>query len=295
VTKKNAAAVSVGSNAVLTAAKLIVGLACGSVSVISEAAHSAIDLLASVIAYFAVTAAEKPADADHRFGHGKFENISGFAEALLIFLAAAWIIREAIGKFLHPAPVELPGLAMAVMLVSSIANWLVSSMLFRVGKREDSMALVADAWHLRTDVYTSAGVMAALAVYWTAAKTFPGYDFRWLDPAAAMAVALLIIKAAAKLTRESASGLLDESLPAEEEKQITGALISIPGLVGIKTMRTRKAGRTRFIDIEAVVGAAMSVRDSHAITELMTEKIRALFPETLVNVHVEPDDENPVP
>ena len=154
--KSSVALLSVASNTILVLLKLTVGIIIGSVSVISEAIHSSVDLLAAMIALFAVRTSGKPADAEHPFGHGKVENMSGTVEALLIFLAAGWIIFEAVKKLKNPEPLEEVGWGVAVMIVASAANILVSRALFKVGKETDSVALQADAWHLRTDVYTSA-------------------------------------------------------------------------------------------------------------------------------------------
>jgi cation diffusion facilitator family transporter len=164
--KAGVAALSIVSNATLVGLKLLVGLIIGSVSVLSEAIHSAMDLMASVIAFLSVRTSAKPADARHPFGHGKYENLSGALEALLIYIAAIWIIFEAIHKLIAPQPLEKPGFGIVVMLISAVANWLISLRLFKIGKETDSIALQADAWHLRTDVYTSAGVMAGLIIIW---------------------------------------------------------------------------------------------------------------------------------
>lgn len=195
---------------------MLVGLSIGSVAVISEAIHSAVDLLAALIALFAVHTSAKPADVDHPFGHGKVENISGALEALLIFLAAGWIIYEAVPKLTHPAGESIQvGWGILVMLFSSVVNMLISQRLFIVGKKTDSIALQSDAWHLRTDVYTSAGVMLGLSIIWLGGKLFPAIDLHWVDPLAALVVALLIIKAAWKLTSEAVRDLLDSRLPEE--------------------------------------------------------------------------------
>ena len=162
--KVNAARLSVLSNTSLVVMKIAVGFLIGSVSIISEAIHSGVDLLASLITTFSVSKSDMPADVEHPFGHGKVENISGTLEALLIFLAALWIIYEAIRKLLDPEPIEYVSWGVGVMSISALVNIVVSRMLFRVARETDSVALAADGWHLRTDVYTSAGVMASLAL-----------------------------------------------------------------------------------------------------------------------------------
>ena len=287
--KKRAALISVASNTFLVLSKLAIGLFSGSVSIISEAIHSGVDLVASAIAYVAVANSSKPADREHRFGHGKYENISGMAEAVLIFAAAGWIIIEAAHKLLNPQPITSMGLGVMVMGVSSVVNIGVSRMLFSVGKRTDSVALVADAWHLLTDVYTSAGVMAGLLIIWLGHTFLPGVNLYWIDPAAAIIVAGLIIKAAYSLTMESAKDLLDHRLPENEENEILKKLSELrPQLKSFKNLQTRKAGHVRFITIDAVVEGLMPVSQAHDITDLMTEKIVEVFPEAMITVHIEP-------
>jgi len=289
--KERVALLSVISNTSLVVIKLIVGLVIGSVSVISEAIHSGVDLLAAVIALFSVKTSSLPADGKHPFGHGKIENISGTVEALLIFIAAGWIIWEAVDKLLEPRPLETVGWGVVVMLISAAANSVVARMLFKVGKETDSIALMADGWHLRTDVYTSAGVMASLAVIWTAHLFFPDPDIDWLDPVAAIGVACLIIKAAWDLTRQSAGGLMDETLPPEEEEEIRQLIRSqLPAVHGYHQLRTRKAGHFRFVEVHIQVDAKMSVEIAHRLNQDLVKRIKEHFRNATVTVHTEPCD-----
>lgn len=289
--KTSVALLSVISNTILVALKLAIGLAIGSVSVISEAIHSGVDLLAAVIALFAVRTAAKPADDDHPFGHQKMENISGTIEAVLIFLAAALIIFEAVKKLLDPEPLVAPYWGMGVMLLSAVANIIVSHKLFKVGKETDSVALQADAWHLRTDVYTSAGVMAGLGLIWLGEWIFPGTHFHWIDPAAAICVALLIIKAAWELTMQSGRDLMDASLPPEEEQLIKEHLAKrYPVVRAYHRLRTRKAGSQRFVQFHLLVSADMSVEESHRLHDEIVQSIREHFPGCNVIIHIEPCD-----
>lgn len=287
--KEKVALLSVVSNTTLVVLKLIVGVLIGSVSVMSEAIHSGVDLAAAIIALFSVKTSSLPADGRHPFGHGKIENISGTFEALLIFVAAGWIIWEAVRKLLEPQPMETIGWGVAVMLVSAVANQFVSSSLFKVGKETDSVALIADGWHLRTDVFTSAGVMVGLAVIWTGELLFPGYHFHWLDPVAAIGVASLIIKAAWDLTRQSAGGLMDETLPPEEEQEIRRLICSQTPLIhGFHQLRTRKAGHYRFIEVHIQVDGKMPVETAHALNDELVRRVKERFPQTTVTVHTEP-------
>ncbi len=288
--KTRAAVISVLSNATLVVGKVVIGLLTGSVSVISEAIHSGIDLVAAAIALFAVRTANRPADKDHPYGHGKIENLSGTVEAILILFAAAWIIYEAVHKLMASSPVEMPGLGIAVMAASALANYFVSRMLFRVGKETDSIALQADAWHLRTDVWTSAGVMFGLFAILLARWLWPSLPVDWLDPVAAIAVALLIIKAAWDLTRESLRDVMDTSLPEDEQRWIGDHLRSVPGVLGFHALRTRKAGPQRFVDLHVQVDRTLSVEDSHKLVHTIGDAIGERFGNASVTVHVEPCD-----
>jgi cation diffusion facilitator family transporter len=240
---------------------------------------------------FSVKTSSIPADRKHPFGHGKFENMSGTIEALLIFVAASWIIFEAIKKIMNPQSIEYVGWGVGVMLVSALVNVVVSKMLFKVGREADSIALEADAWHLRTDVYTSAGVMISLALIWMGDQLFPDVELDWLDPAAAIGVALLIFKAAYDLTMRSAKDLLDVQLPVEEVAWVRRLIMEHrPVIHGFHQLRTRKAGNFRFVEFHLKVDPHMSVMDSHDITKVLKKKIGAQFPGTTVTIHIEPCD-----
>jgi cation diffusion facilitator family transporter len=287
--KKKVAKLSVLSNSLLVIFKLVVGLMIGAVSVISEAIHSGVDLVAALIALFAVKASGKPADEKHTFGHGKFENLSAAIEGMLIFVAAGWIIYEAIKKLIFPKPVETVYWGIIVMAVSAVANLFVSRQLFKVGRETDSMALIADGWHLRTDVWTSAGVSIGLLLYTLGRLFFPELNLHWVDPVIALGVAGLILKAAWKLTSESITGLLDASLPQEEEELITNIIESkSPRVLSFHKLKTRKAGSDRFVEFHLVVKSDMSVKDSHDICDEITARIKEKLPNAIVMIHTEP-------
>ncbi len=287
--KNSVATLSVVSNSSLILFKLVIGALTGSVSVLSEAIHSAVDLVAAIIALLAVKASGRPADETHPYGHGKLENVSGVVEALLILGAAGWIIKEAVQKLLHREPLEAVGWGVGIMFVSSVVNVIISERLFAVGRRTDSAALLADAWHLRTDVFTSLGVMVGLAVVMAGDKLWPGTDLSWVDPVAAIMVACLILKAAYDLTLSAGRDLLDVRLPAEEEKQITTIVESAnPGIKGLHKLRTRKAGHIRYVDVHVQVDPVMTVETAHTLAHQVANRIREAFPETITTVHVEP-------
>ena len=289
--KAGVAWLSVISNSALVISKIIIGLLIGSVSVISEAIHSAVDLLASIIALYSVKTSGKPADREHPFGHGKVENVSGTVEALLIFIAAGWIIYEAIDKLQNPKPLAFVGWGVAVMFMSSVVNIIVSQMLFKVGEATDSIALKADAWHLRTDVYTSAGVMFGLGLIWSGRWILPASDLQWLDPAIAIVVALLIIRAAYRLTVHSIKDLIDASLPPNERETIKDMIKDMyPQVHGFHKLLTRKAGNTRFVEFHMKVDPHMTVEHSHGVAEKISSTIKELFSGVHVTVHIEPCD-----
>lgn len=286
--KTRAALISVASNSLLVILKLIVGILSGSVSIISEAIHSANDLLASIIAFFSVRISDRPADHEHPFGHGKAESISGVVEAALIVLAAIWIVVEAVKKFLliyHDEGGELEhlGWGTAVMVISVLLNTVVARYLFRVAKREDSVALEADAQHLSTDVYTSLGVAAGLVVVWIT-------DWHIVDPVVAILVAILIGSIGWKLTVSAGKHLMDSSLPESEVAEIEKIVKSEPRVVSWHRMRTRKSGSYRHIDFHIVMPAEATLVEAHQIADELEKLIAQLFARANVVIHVDPYD-----
>lgn len=279
-----AAGLSVASNTALVIIKLVVGVITGSVSIISEAAHSALDLFAALIAFFSVRESGRPADKEHPYGHGKIENLSGAVEAMLILLAAMFILHEAIDKLKYPQEVKNPVLGLYVIGVSVIVNILVSKHLFRVAERTDSIALEADAHHLSTDVWTSIGVFVGLGLI-----KITGWHI--LDPLVAIAVALMIIRVAFSLTWKAAAPLLDTQLPDEEIGELGEIVMNTPGVRSYHKLRTRKAGPYRQVDFHLIVPAGMPVHEAHAIAERIERDIRDRFPDAYVVTHIEPDED----
>lgn len=283
--RQKAAGWSIISNTSLVGAKTAIGLVTGSVAIISEAIHSGMDLLAALIAFFSVRAAARPADAEHEYGHGKIENISGSLEAVLILVAAGWIIYEALPSFSGTRTLTAMGGGIAVMAGSSVVNWLVSAYLFRVARAEESVALEADALHLRTDVYTSLGVLAGLVLIY-----FTGYAF--LDGVIAIGVALLIIKAAYDLLREAFLPLIDVRLSDAEEGAVREIIEQHAGdFIEYHRLRTRRSGRERYIDLHLVVPYDRHVDEVHRLCEVIEQEVEERFPESQVLIHVEPCDD----
>jgi cation diffusion facilitator family transporter len=285
--KQKVAALSIISNTILVLLKLIAGILTNSVSIISEAIHSSLDLVASIIAFIAVRISSQPPDSRHRYGHGKFENVSGTIEALLIFIAAIWIIIEAYKKIIHGAQVETIGIGIGVMAFASLANWFISGMLMKTAMKTDSIALEADAMHLRTDVYTSLGVLLGLLVLSIT-------KIQILDPLIAIAVALLIFKAAYDLTLKAMVPLLDVALPPEEEAAIKEALmlVSPQGIVNFHQLRTRKAGAERYVDMHLVVPRDLTIAQVHELCDRIEKEIEERLPHVHILVHAEPCDDD---
>lgn len=284
-TRTSAAGLSIISNSVLIAAKLGVGLAIGSVSVVAEAIHSSVDLLAALIAFFSLRMAAKPADREHPFGHGKIENVSGSVEAGLIFVAAVIIIYEAVRKLTGGFELVSVDWGIAVMGLSMVVNFFVSRRLLSVAKKTDSIALEADARHLTTDVLTSGGVLAGLAVV-----RFTGLNV--LDPIIAMLVALIIIKAAFDVLKRAFGGLVDVKLPETEENEIVRSIMEHHGqLLGYHELRSRKAGSERDIDLHVVVPKGMSVEEAHRLVDHIEQDIKTKLANATVSIHMEPCEE----
>ena len=287
--KESTARLSVLSNAGLVVMKFVVGTAIGSVSIISEAIHSSMDLIAALIAFFSVRKSAEPPDAQHEFGHGKFEDVSGLIEALLIFIAAILIIREAVIKLLgEPSENFTPELliwGIGVMGISALVNWYVSNRLFKVAKQSESIALESDAWHLRTDVYTSLGVFIGLILIRLTGITI-------IDPLIAIGVAIVIMKAAYDLTRRSFSDLIDHSIPPADEKRIQEIICDHASIyAGFHDLKTRRSGPEIFIEFHLVVPGNISVLQSHDLADHLESDLKTEFPRANITIHAEPCNE----
>jgi cation diffusion facilitator family transporter len=278
--KVKIARLSVISNTLLIIMKLVVGIISGSVSIISEAIHSSMDLVAALIAFFSVKVSDTPPDSRHPYGHGKVENISGVIEALLIFVAAIWIIVEAVKKLLGEEIIlESLWMGSLVMAVSAIVNIIVSRKLYKVAHETNSIALEADALHLKTDVYTSAGVALGLLLIVLT-------DIKWMDPVIAILVALFIIKESVELLKRAFWPLLDSAWAEDEIKDLEKKLNDMG--VNYHELRTRKAGNYRFIDIHVEIPGNESVGDAHKYCDQIEDELMAVYENLNVTIHIEP-------
>ncbi|MFB7157121.1 MULTISPECIES: cation diffusion facilitator family transporter [unclassified Lysinibacillus] len=276
---------SVISNFTVVTLKIIVGLFTGSVAILSEAIHSFLDLLASLIAFFSVRISGKPADKEHPYGHGKVENISGTIETLLIFVAGIWIIYECIHKIITPTPIKLPVLGILVMLFGALINFVVSRIVYRTAKNINSVAMKSNALHLLTDVYTSLGVALSLLIV-----HLTGWYI--LDPIIGIILACYIMVEAFKLMKEAFPPLLDARLSKEEEEQIIQIIESFKDeYIEYHDFRTRRSGAEEYIDFHLVVASNKSIETVHDLCDRIEEKINNLFHQANILIHLEPENE----
>ncbi|MFB2877647.1 cation diffusion facilitator family transporter [Floridanema aerugineum] len=253
----------------------------GSVGLLSDAAESCVNLVAALVAFWAVSYAAKPPDEKHAYGHFKAEYFSSGVEGALILVAAITIAVAAWNRLLHPQELEEIGIGLALSLVASIINGIVAVVLLRAGKRLRSITLKADAHHLLTDVWTSVGVVIALI-----AVPFTGWLI--LDPLIALVVAINIVWAGMKLLRETGSGLLDAGLPKEEQQIIRNILTNYDQNIQFHALRTRVAGARRFVSFHVLVPGEWTVKRGHALCEEIELTIINALPGTYVFTHLEP-------
>ncbi len=282
--KSSAAILSVVSNSLLIGLKIAAGVITGSIAIITEAVHSSIDLVASVIALISVRKADVPADEEHPYGHEKVENLAAVIEGMLIVVGAGIIIFEATRRLVVGSSVELPGIGIAVIAFSALANAGVSRLLYRRARSSDSAALEGDAAHLRTDALTSLGVLAGLAlVAITGASVF--------DPIAALLVAFAIIVSGIRILTRSSRVLVDEAPSAEEldliEEAIEGARPE--EMVGYHKLRARQAGPRRHVDLHVQFRSGITLERAHQLTHQLRDAIEAEIPGADVLIHAEPE------
>jgi cation diffusion facilitator family transporter len=284
-TKSGAAGLSVASNSLLIALKVAVGAITGSIAILTEAVHSLIDLLASVIALASVRKADEPADVEHPYGHEKLENLAAAIEGMLILVGAAVIVYEATRQLVNGAEVDRLGIGIAVMAFSVLANLGVSSVLSRQARAHESQALEGDAAHLRTDAMTSAGVLFGLAlVQVTGDAAF--------DPITALAVAVAIVGSGLRIITRSSRVLVDEALPPDEMDRIEAAIAAArpPEVAGYHKLRARRAGSRRYVDLHVQFRSGTSLEQAHELAHAMRAAIEAELPAADVLIHVEPED-----
>ena len=288
--KKSAATNSVVAAVFLTGMKLVVGLATGSLGILAEAAHSALDLVAAVVTFFAVHFSDKPADHEHPYGHGKIENFSALVETILLFVTCAWIIYEAVRRLLvHTREIDVSLWAFLVMAISIAVDITRSRMLYRAARKYNSQALEADALHFHTDIWSSSVVIGGLALVWLGQNVFPeaAKVLARADAVAALGVALIVLFVSYRLGKRTIDVLLDTA-PDGLTGDIAGAAGGVEGVMSVGQVRVRRSGPRVFVDLGVEVDRNLSLERTHAIAEAVEARIRAISPGADVVVHTDP-------
>jgi cation diffusion facilitator family transporter len=277
--------------AAMTLLKLAAGLASGSLGVLSDAAHSALDLVGSALTFFSVRVSDKPADAGHTYGHAKFENLSAFAEAGLMAISCAWIIWEAMQRiFRHAAVVHHSIWPVLVLLTSIAVDWWRSHQLAAVAREYKSTALAADAFHFASDIWSTLAVLVGLALSWLGSEM----QISWLsyaDPVAAMLVSLLILRLTWKLTRETSEVLLD-AVPGDVRWKIMREVSQVEGVLDIEQARVRRAGSATFADLTVALPRSYTFEHTNELVRATTEAVQRIVPDADVVVHTIPRESN---
>ena len=285
--KRGVAQRSVYAALLITGLKFVVGFTTGSLGILSEALHSALDLVAAVVTLFSVHVSDKPADADHQYGHGKIENFSAFIETGLLLLTCVWIVWEAFKRlFFQSVEIEPSGWAFVVMFISIAVDAWRSRALKRVADRYDSQALQADALHFSTDIWSSSVVILGLAVVWA------GREFQkpWLmkaDPIAALFVACVVVYVSWRLARQTIDALLDAA-PAGVRAQIIDAVEAVPGVLEVDRVRIRKAGNRYFADLAVGLARTVTFQRSEQVVADVTRAIHSILKDVDVLVNAVP-------
>ena len=282
--KRLVAGLSITSNVILSVLKIITGILSGSLSIISEAIHSLSDFFASVLTFFSVHKSSQPADDDHPYGHGKYEDMAGFVEGILIILASMFIIYEASRKIIFGIDMDTENiLGMVVMFIAVILNIFVSSLLFKVAKETNSISLYADGEHLRTDVYSSLGVLIGLILI-----KVTGYSI--LDPVIAILVAVIIFRAGFSISKKACSNLLDHSAPSENTDKIKQIIEKYKNNASLKpdSLKDRQVGPTQDIDMILQFPSHTSICECHKICDDIEKQILSIYPNSSISIHSEP-------
>lgn len=285
--KRAVAGNSVLAALVITTLKIVVGLATGSLGILSEAAHSGLDLIAALITFFSVRVSDKPADADHQYGHGKFENFSAFIETGLLLLTCVWIVSESIKRiFFHSVEIEPSLAAFLVMALSIVVDTWRSRALGRIATKYDSQALEADALHFSTDVWSSGVVIIGLALV-SLGRFYHQNWLRQADPIAALFVAGVVISVSWRLARRTVDALLDAA-PVGVRSQILDRIATVTGVLEVERVRFRKAGNRYFADVSVGLERNFTFQRSEQVSDAVRAQVREVLPDADVMVHTVP-------
>ncbi len=283
-TRKGAARLAFFVISGLVIFKAVVSFVTGSISITAQAVDSVLDLFAVGITFFAIRMADKPADEEHPFGHGKVEGIAAGIQAVLIFGAGGWIIYTSVDRIINGFEIEMSEAGIAVMVVSVIASILLSRHLRKVARTTDSLALEASAQNINADIYSALGVLAAMIII-----RITGFSI--VDPIVGILVSVLILKSAFEVFRNSTKDLLDNRLPEIEENVITTCIEEHTHLhAGFHKVRTRKAGNQRFVEFHLMLPKNMSIEEAHSMADHIEHDIGERLNNISVTIHVEPCD-----
>lgn len=281
--KRAVAGNSVWAAILITGLKIVVGITTGSLGILSEAAHSGLDLIAALLTFFSVGVSDKPADADHQYGHGKIENFSAFVETGLLLITCAWIIYEAaLRLFFRRVEIEPSNAAFAVMLFSMAVDWWRSRALGRIATKYDSQALEADALHFSTDIWSAGVVVIGLALVMAGRN----YHIGWLrdaDPIAALFVAGVVVSVSWRLARRTIDALLDAAPPGVRS-QIYDAVSRVPGVLEVDRIRIRRAGNRYFTDVAVGLARTVTFQRSGQLASAVTDSVHRILPDADVTV-----------
>jgi cation diffusion facilitator family transporter len=283
---------SVARNSVLaavgiTALKIVVGMATGSLGLISEAAHSGLDLIAAIITFFSVGVSDKPADADHQYGHGKVENFSAFIETGLLLITCVWIVTEAVRRlFFHHVTIEPTAIAFGVLFLSMAVDFWRSRALGRTAVRYESQALEADALHFTTDIWSSGVVVIGLSLVWVGHR-FSIPSLRVADPVAALAVAGVIIYVSSRLARQTIDALLDAA-PTGVRGQLVREVGSVRGVIDVDRVRVRRAGNRYFAEVQIALNRNATLQHSENMVLSVTDAVHRVLPDADVTIRTLP-------
>jgi cation diffusion facilitator family transporter len=287
--KISAASSSVAAAALLTLLKLIVGLLTGSLGILSEMAHSGLDMVAALVTLFAVRVSDQPPDAEHPYGHGKVENLSALIETLLLLVTCAWIVYEVIQRlFFKTVEVEASMWAFFVMGTSIVVDISRSRMLYRAARKYHSQALEADALHFSTDIWSSLTVIIGLGLVWLSERL--GAEWAWLakaDAVAALVVAIIVIYVSLQLGRRAVAVLLDAA-PLGLAERIGSEVAQVPGVQSVGPVRVRQSGASTFVDLTVGVDRSAALEEAHQIATAVEDRVAVLTRHTDVVVHVDP-------
>ncbi|MGA7830581.1 MAG: cation diffusion facilitator family transporter [Terracidiphilus sp.] len=285
--KRRVALHSMLAAAAMTLLKLAAGLLSGSLGVLSDAAHSGLDMVGSTLTFFSVQVSDRPADEDHTYGHGKFENFSSFGEVLLMAVSSGWIIWEAFQRILHHGT-ELRNSVwpVAVVLASIAVDFWRSRRLRAVAEKTGSSALATDAFHFASDIWSSLAVLGGLGAAWVGTR----YDIaalRYADPLAAVVVSVLILRLTLRLGREAVSVLLDE-IPAETRQRLIADVAQIPGVLSVEQARVRRAGASYFADLTLALPRRYTFEHTGELVQAATDAVHRTLPDADVVIHAVP-------